>query len=232
MTNDHGVVVVIGGAGYVGSYISKEFSRHGFITVSTSRDILSHPDCVECDIANLVSLQTALDYVDRTVGKISCIVHSASPKIERVRPSRASSDSIREHTEVAIQGTENIVRESIARDIPNIVILTSQAAFSDPNSLSMGAYPAAKKAQEILACALSRSLKPHMTMHTIAPDFLPGGLNSDLPAAVQNAYAMRPGGILNSPQEIAAITASIVLDSNRYGESGSVDHRTGVLTPF
>lgn len=232
MSNSVGVVVVLGGTGYVGSHIAREFSHRGFTAVCTTRDATRHPQCVRCDITDKASLHTALDYIERTFGTITCIVHAASPKIERVKPARSSSDSQKEHTAVAVLGTEHIIREAVAREIGHAVIITSSAAHSDPDSLSMGAYPAAKKAQESLVRELSHELGTNLSIHIIAPGFLPGGLNSDLPTAVQTAYATRPEGTLNSAQEVALLATAIVLDTDQYGISGSVDPVTGTLTPF
>jgi nucleoside-diphosphate-sugar epimerase len=129
---------------------------------------------------------------------------------------------------VAVTATESLFSLAKKYRIPHIILITSAAAFLAPESHLLGAYPKAKRAQEELAARTAHD-ELDIHIHTIAPGFLPGGLNDDLPRIFREHAAKASGG---TAHDVAQTIGEILSPNSRYAESGRIDPHTGILTPF
>ncbi len=220
------VAVVIGGTGYLGDAIVRAFRDGGWDAVAASRSSEDIHDRV--DVTSRDSVRALMEQVRTKRGRIDAVVHAASPRLERVKPGAATSTA---HAEVTVEGTKHAIDEAVAHHVPIVIVVTSEAAASDPERLSMGSYPNAKRAQEELVAASSAE-HPGTLFFTVAPGFLPGGLNSDLPAAIQHAFSKRPDGGTNTREEVARTILAIATDRERYLTSGRVRPVDGTHAPF
>ncbi len=224
------VVVVFGGDGYVGSAAASLFEESGWIALRASRHSVSDTKHITCDITDSASLVEALRATLSMYGRIDACVHAASPALERVPFATTSPASFATHLQTAIVGTMNIAQQGAAVGVHNIVVITSQAM--DAAQSKMGAYPFAKRIQHELCALLASALPAQTRIHTIAPGFLPGGLNTDLPQSVRESFAIRENGDRADVGAIARIILGICEQKPEYMTSGSIDGDTRELTPF
>jgi len=224
------VVIIFGGDGYVGNATAALFEQSGWTTLRASRSAAQDETHITCDIADSASVAAAFQFVNKTFGRIDACVHAASPALERVPFLSASPSSLAAHMKVATLGTMNIAQSAAALGIRNIVIITSQATDATKNK--MGAYPFAKHMQQELCATLAHVLPPQTHIHAVAPGFLPGGLNNDLPQSVREAFSTVHDGSRADAATIARIILDICEQKPEYMTNAAVDGVTRVVTPF
>jgi nucleoside-diphosphate-sugar epimerase len=220
-------VIVFGGTGYVGTSISGLLTERGMHVIRAGRHTPQDAYHLQVDITNHNALEDALAIYSRE-GRVVALVHSASPRVERVRASLASEASRNEHMRVAVTATESLFSLAQKYRIPHVILITSAAAFLAPESHLLGAYPEAKRAQEELAAHTAHT-EHDMRIHTIAPGFLSGGLNDDLPRVFREHAAKASGG---TAHDVAQTIGEILSPNTRFLESGRINPHTGVMTPF
>ena len=224
------VVIIFGGDGYVGSVAASLFEQSGWIVLRASRRAAQDEKHITCDITDSVSVAAAFRFVQDTFGRIDACVHAASPALERVPFISARPESFTAHLKTAVVGTMNIAQCGVAAGVHNMVVITSQAIDATKNK--MGAYPFAKHAQQVLCATLARTLPPQPRIHSIAPGFLPGGLNNDLPQSVREAFSTVDDGSRTDATSIARIILDICEQKPEYMTSAAINGVTGVVTPF
>lgn len=124
-------ILVIGGAGYIGSHVTREFLDHGhsvtvFDNLRTGLRVNLFEDArfVHGDIRNPLSLRSVM-----AEGFDAC-VHMAALKaagISMIQP--------QEYADVNIGGTLNILNQVMATGIPMVIFSSSAAVYGSPRSL-------------------------------------------------------------------------------------------------
>lgn len=230
-SKDKRVVVIFGGNGYVGSATANLFEQTGWTVIKASRSALPDDTHMQCDIGDSTSVANTLSAVAKTNGRIDACIHTASPVLQRVAFIDSSLESFQEHMRIAVDGTMHIAKTAPTFDsLRNIVVITSKA--TDATKLKMGSYPFAKRVQHELCATLADTLPERICIHTIAPGFLPGGLNNDLPKSVREIFAKEEGGKAPEAGDIARIILDICNQKKEYLTSAHIDGKTGIATPF
>lgn len=231
ISNTAPVVIIFGGEGYIGSAAASIFEQSGWIAIKASRKVLHNDTHIAADIGDSASVTIAFNTILQKYGHVDAIVHAASPALERVPFISSGADSFQAHIQTAVLGTMHIVHTALASNtVKNIVVITSQA--TDATSSKMGAYPWVKKMQRELCSSLARMLPERIRIHTIAPGFLPGGLNNDLPKSVQHTFAAQKDGSIADATVIARTIVDICEHKPQYASSGDIDGETSMMTPF
>lgn len=230
-SNTTRVALIFGGDGYVGSAVAQAFEQSGWISVRAGRHTHNDDTHVASDIEDSVSVMLAFNTVMQKYGRVDACIHTASPTLERVPFIASSTDSFRAHVHTAVLGTTHIVNAALASStVKNIVVITSKA--TDATATKMGAYPFAKKMQRELCKTFADRLPDRIHIHAIAPGFLPGGLNDDLPQSVRETYALQKDGSTANAHTIARIIVDICEHKPQYASSGDIDGETNIVTPF
>lgn len=198
-------VLITGANGFLGSHLYKEFQARGWHVIPWTR--------TECDFLNSQSITEAI----RTLAVPEAIVHTAWPKLTRTKLIDTPQAESHKHY-AAAEGSalflSAVGQHMQARGNGTIIGITTKGLDSkDPNV--MGAYLPAKAALRETLRLLSRELSP-VLVHEVAPGFMGGGLNDDLPPRLFEM--MEEKGTLTSPLEVAKQVADLIETSSTESE--------------
>ncbi len=231
------LLVISGGSGYIGAAIVAAFKVRGWtvITLSRTKGEASDEFSMSCDISNEDAVKKAIQQVVERYGKIDACIHAAATSLERVSILEASKRSLEDTMAVAYFGAVYLARAVIAqmRSGGSFIGITSQVVEADvvTNPL-MGGYLPAKYALRGFLRALASAPEAHaLRVHAIAPGFLPGGLNSDLPPIVQRVIAHQ-SGTLASCDALGELAYTIAADPNAYLPGTSIQFPSKIAQPL
>ena len=124
-------ILVIGGAGYIGSHVVREFLDHGYtVTVldnlssGTRRNLFGEAAFVHGDIMHPARLREVM-----SEGFDGC-VHLAA-----LKAAGESMVSPEQYAEMNIAGTINILNAALSAEMPNMIFSSSAAIFGSPQYL-------------------------------------------------------------------------------------------------
>jgi UDP-glucose 4-epimerase len=124
-------ILVIGGAGYIGSHVNRELLDQGYETVvfdnlstGSRANIFSDTRLVEGDILNSADIDGAMDQ------GFDAIIHLAA-----LKNAGASMQDLESYSKNNIVGTINILNSAVKANISNIVFSSSAAVYGEPDYL-------------------------------------------------------------------------------------------------
>jgi NAD(P)-dependent dehydrogenase (short-subunit alcohol dehydrogenase family) len=193
------LALITGGSGYIGEAIMQRFRERGYMPVSLSRQ-------EGIDITDEASVEKAVKTAVAEYGQVYACVHAAASRFERKLLLSITPDSFDAELLVAARGAYLLARSTkphLAKEAAFIGITTEAVEHDEPVSLT-GAYVPAKYALRGVLRMLAAELP---RVYAVAPGFLPGGLNSDIPLAAREMLAKK----YESPtvQEIAALVVEL-----------------------
>ncbi len=198
--NDHKLALVTGGSGYLGSAIVAHFKERNFFPV-----IIEHKNGT--DVTDAYTLHTTIAAAVKKYGPVYACVHAAAAPLERKSLLSISPESFDKSLAVAARGAYLLAKTAAPHFASSAVFvgLTTEAIEPNRSVSPVGAYLPAKYALRGVLRALSAELP--QKVYAVAPGFLPGGLNADLPEAERLRLAQQ----FNSPtpQEVAALVVEL-----------------------
>lgn len=130
-TSEKSRILVIGGAGYIGSHVTREFLDQGYavtvfdnLSLGLRRNLFPDADFVHGDIMQAMQLREVM-----TEGYDGC-VHLAALKAAGESMTRPDA-----YASVNLSGTINILNEMLVAGIPNMIFSSSAAIFGSPRTL-------------------------------------------------------------------------------------------------
>ncbi len=216
------VAVISGGFGYVGFVTAKRLAKAGYTiallykntskeeTSTQMRDLLGGGHrAYKCDLANELDVIGTINQIEVEQGPISVAVHAAGQKPDRKKLFLTTGE------ELQIQLQNNVVAsfnflvqcakklkeqgEGVLIGVTTIGVLVPEA------TKSLGAYIPAKYAVHGMLTMLRDELYPfNVRVYSIAPGFMPKGMNRDIPKAfAQIIEAKSVGKSLAKAEDIA-----------------------------
>jgi NADP-dependent 3-hydroxy acid dehydrogenase YdfG len=198
------IAVVSGATGYVGGAVAMELTKHGIDIIGLSR----------LDLADMQSLEKALKKIENEKGLIDICVHAAWPKPQRQSLLKSSITDAKTQFD-AIDMSFNLISACARRFKEQkrgvIVGITTDAIFSPIQSKNLGAYTIAKNAlQNILAAFREELISSNVSVYSVAPGFMAGGMNADIPKAfIDMEREKTPGKKLLDAQDVAVVVADL-----------------------
>lgn len=195
------VAVITGGFGYVGSVIAKQLSSQGFLVAlvyntadKEKRDRVMGSLIGEGHMDYYSSLQSVTDTeellqkIEKDMGVISVCVHTAGKKPERKKLHLTTVEDLHsqiENTIIASFVFLTACSRLLKQNQKGLLIgITTIGVIVPEATKSLGAYIPAKYAVQGMLTMLKDELAPyHVEVHSIAPGFMSGGMNSDIPQA-------------------------------------------------
>ncbi len=187
-----------GGTGYVGTAVVAMLIKNGFEVVNLGRK--------ECNLADLKNVSIVAEKILKERGAPQVIIHMACPPTTR----KALEDTTEEE-----KATEFTIAVDIARVLGEIFlphmapgssfigITTASLDKAEPEK-NIGAYIPAKAALRSLQKKLAEDWGDKgIHVYDVAPTFLPGGLNKDLPEGVLNLLARQKDGTVPTAESVA-----------------------------
>jgi len=217
--------VISGGSGYVGSAIARQLSADGFKVAllyfgaveSDVEKIIASLNgqghkAYRCDIRDETEVNNAIKKIAEDFGEIDACIHAAESKINRSFLRELSGSQFRRQFEAGVFGGFNFMKAcaSYMKKSGGVIIgITSSSAKSGSVYGKMGAYVTAKYALSGLLRALAKELaSDNIWVHEVAPGFLRGGLNKDLPAEISEFLSKKnDSGYPSSVENVAKMVA-------------------------
>lgn len=172
------VVVISGGSGYLGSFISHLLREQGFTVLVLDRKTV--------DVTDTKEIRLAAKKIKAKYGSVETVIHAASARLIRQPILTQSRKDFEAQFSVNVLGAFNLFKyfcPIISRG-GAIIGITSKSIDTEKYSPS-GSYVPAKYALRGLLNILKRELSEQsIRVYEIAPAFMPGGLNSDIPKKV------------------------------------------------
>ncbi len=130
-TSDKPGILVIGGAGYIGSHVTREFLDQGYhvtvfdnLSLGLRRNLFPDAEFVHGDIMQAMQLREVM-----SEGFDGC-VHLAALKAAGESMTRPDA-----YAGTNLSGTINILNEMLAAGVPNMIFSSSAAIFGSPQKL-------------------------------------------------------------------------------------------------
>lgn len=226
MTNhDIKVAVISGGTGYLGSSITQALINSNFIVVVINRnkkenttDFINNQSVqwFGADITNYQAVEQIAKKVKDQFGVVSTIIHAASAPLIRRPMLEQSLDDFEWQFKINVIGAFNLFKYFCPIIIPGgtVIGITSKSIDAGITSLPSGSYIPAKYALRGLLRVLSNELKDQAVgVYGVAPAFMPGGLNRDLPDPIKELLKKKskPQDI-TTPEEVAETVLRLIND--------------------
>ncbi len=208
------IAVISGGAGYLGSAIARKLSDRGFVVV-----------IISIDITNTAEVEKIAKEIKNQFGKISTIIHAASAPLVRKPILAESREEFESQLSVNVIGAFNLFKFFCPMVVSGgaVIGITSQAINGGATHSPRGSYIPAKCALRGLLRVLSQELREQsIRVYGVAPAFMPGGLNRDIPkAAIEFIKKKSSPEEITSPKEVVDTILDIIND-----KSGSMNGKS------
>lgn len=193
------LALITGGRGYIGSAIALRFAQRGYVPVALSR-------ALGIDVTDEGSLEDAVARAVSEHGPIYACVHAAAAPLERKPLLTVDPRSFDAALATAARGAYLLARAARPHLAPTAAFIgiTTEAIESGEPAAGSGAYIAAKYALRGVLRSLAAELP---RVYAVAPGFLPGGLNSDIPQAAREMLARKYNS--PTPEDIAALIVEL-----------------------
>ncbi len=228
MTTNKPLAIVTGGSGFLGNAISIELINTGWHVISLSRNASQNKDIGSyiCDITKEMEVQGAAKNILEKYKEIKAIIHASAPALIRKPILEISAASFEKDIQTTVLGAffvaQNFIPHMSKRSA--FIGITTEAierSVEKTSPKNLGSYISTKHALRGLLQSLSRETDPEKTrIYGVAPGFLPGGLNRDLPKNVLDFLSTKNGS--NVDKTIKVISA-ICIDPQAYRSGISID---------
>jgi len=194
------VVVLSGGTGYLGNAISTKLAQNDFIVVAIGMEL---PDTGAnknvnvltriADVSDPDAVKEIAREVQEKFGVIFAAIHAASAPLSRRPVLSLSDEEFKLQFLVNVFGAFNFFKSfcAILKEEGAAIGITSSVIFPGDKFPKSGSYTAAKYGLQGLLNSLSA--EELFRIYSVAPSFMPGGLNDDLPAAFRDIIVNKSG---------------------------------------
>ena len=230
------LAIITGGSGYVGTAITAALAAKGWSVVSLSRTSrpLEGATTYECDVTREEKVRDAVKKIVETHGTIRACIHAAASPLERKSLLAVSDSSFKASFATSVDGAFFLAKAAAPHIEESGVFigLTTEALEPGRPLPPMGAYAPVKYALRGLLRVLASELGPKgVRVNAVAPGFLPGGLNSDLPKAALDFLAKK------TPRNatvgaLALLIATLCTDPAAFPSGTSVSFPSQTVTPL
>src|SRR3989344_1208165 len=221
------VAIISGGSGLVGSAIAHKLAEDGYAVALLCHKAVGKAETIirnlpgknhaafACDITKEEETRTILEDIAR-VGVIKVCVHSAASPLERKRVLDLSLESFRMEFDVNVFGGFNLFQTAVPymdKEGGILMGITTAALESSHAVGKMGGYIPAKSALRGLLAVLAKELSlSNIRVFAVAPGFIPGGINADLPEHVFKFIREKNISKLESPEDVAGAVSFLCSD--------------------
>lgn len=222
----------------MGSIIARKLADNGFIVVAITKTAKAAADIIKnefvhyiiADITNTEAIEKTAEEVKNRFGQVSAIIHAASAPLVRKPVLAQSRENFESQLSVNVSGAFNLFKFFCPLALPGsaLIGITSQAISSGAAHSPSGSYIPAKYALRGLLQVLSKELNKEHRVYAVAPAFMPGGLNRDIPkAAVEFIKKKSSPEEITGPEEVAEVIFNLINDeaANMSGKSIAVPGR-------
>jgi beta-ketoacyl ACP reductase len=235
MQQNKRLAIISGGTGYLGSAVALELIRNNWHVVSLARNSAGDYEVLECDITDGASVQRAVEQITQKHGPIHACIHTAAAPLTRKPALSLSEEEFRADIETSVYGAFFLYKHAV-KHIPHggvFVGITTAGIEAKPPVANMGAYIPAKSALRGLLRTLSQELLDQgIRVNAVAPDFLPGGLNSDLPKAVLDFIDKKSNPEGETLLKVVQTIRKLCIEPSAFASGTSIRLPAGDVSPL
>ena len=226
----------------MGSVIARKLAGNGFIVIAITKTNKTGVDVIKnkfihyivADITDTKSVKKIVKEVQNRFGKISAIIHAASAPLVRKPILAESREDFESQLLVNVTGAFNLFKFfcPIVLSGGAIIGIISKAADTGAAHSPSGSYVPSKYALRGLLRVLSSELKEQSIMICgVAPAFMPGGLNRDIPKKIIEFIKKKslPEAITR-PEEVAETILNLINDENKIMNGKSITVPGRIIT--
>ena len=219
--------LITGGSGYVGTAVAQAFIADGYDVVNLGRSpsALSQMKTTICNLADQKQTVDVAEKILEEHGAPEIIVHMACPPTTRTSLEDTPAEAVSNELAIAVGAARALAATFLPQMKENsafIGITTASLQKQIPEN-NIGAYIPAKKALRELLRALHEQWEERgMRVYAVAPVFLPGGLNKDLPEGVRSILARQKDGSSSSAEDVARLILKLA-SSAAYQPGSSIE---------
>jgi len=225
----------------LGSAISRKLADNGFtvvaITKTNKADVIENESIryIAADVTDAESVEKIAEEIKNRFGKVFAVIHAASTPLVRKPLLSESLKDFESQLSVNVAGAFNLFKFfcPIILSRGAIIGITSQAINGEAAQSPSGSYIPAKYALRGLLRVLSKELKDHKSIRVygVAPAFMPGGLNRDIPkAALEFIKTKSLPEEITSPEEVAETILDLINDKNKIMDGKSINVPGRIIT--
>jgi len=239
------IAVISGSTGYAGSSIARKLASDGMriamlyhrASQKAVEGLLaglpgSGHDAYRCDIEDEAQVVNTLKSIESDLGDIYACVHAAGEQPKRKQLLLSSVEDLRDQFRLNVFGSFNFLSACALRLKEHgrgvMIGITTAGVVVPSAARSLGAYIPAKYALQGLLAVLKEELKPYgIRVYSVAPGFMHGGMNSDIPKAFADMVREKsPTKTLITADDIADKISFLCSD-----EAANVADLTFLLAP-
>lgn len=212
------MIIIAGGAGYLGSSISNLLADHGFIvSVITRKARQSENPLIHYfigDVTDIMSMEKIVQEISDKFGRAVALISCVSGSLVRKPILSLSKKEFEDQFDINVVGSFNFFKSFCPIIIPGgfIIGITSMYVIPGTQYPVSGSYIPAKYALRGLLRLLSKELSNlAVKVYAIAPAFMVGGLSSDLPdKLLQIIKKKSTPDEMTTPDEVARVVLSVI----------------------
>ena len=197
--------LITGGTGYVGTAVANMLRVHEFEVINISRSM--------CNLTDPVSLTHIVEELLKNWGAPDVIIHMACPPTTR-KALEDVSDKERTQEFAITVGVAEILANTFLPHMKtgsSFIGITTASLDKETPEKNIGAYIPAKAALRKLLKKLQIEWEGKgVHVYEVAPTFLPGGLNKDLPEGVRNLLARQKDGTVPTAESVAKTIETLI----------------------
>ncbi|MBF0161765.1 MAG: beta-ketoacyl-ACP reductase [Magnetococcales bacterium] len=240
------VALVTGGAGGIGTEISRKLAQEGYRVVVTCAPVFECPNLeewkrlrkeegmdipvYEADVADFESCKAAVEQIEREVGPVEILVNCAGitrdSTLKRMTPQQWN-EVIDTNLNSVFNMTKQVFTGMTDRGYGRIVNISSingrKGQFGQAN------YSAAKAGMHGFTMAIAQEgVSKGVTVNTISPGYIGTEMVKKIPEEVlKKIVAQIPVGRLGKPEEIARVVAFLVHEESAFITGANIDINGG-----
>lgn len=224
------VAIITGGTGYIGSEIAKVLSENGMRIaviynsssdekVRATLDTLHGDDhkAYRCDLKGVSNIEDVISKIESDLGKIYAFIHSAGEKPKRKLLHVSTTEDMEEQIQGNLLTSFNFVTAAAKKlkveKTGVLIAITTIGVVLPTETKSLGTYIPIKYAIQGMMTMLKEEMSVYgVSVYSIAPGFMEGGMNSSIPKAfVQMVKEKSKMKKITSAHEIADVTLKLCL---------------------
>lgn len=220
---DTKAVVLTGGTGYLGSALAQALVNHGYVPIVLSRGEARAPitgaSYITADLSSAESLQHAAEVVQGRYTSVAALLHAAAAPLMRKPLLTLSTAQVTDQFAPQTFGAFNFFKAFVplVKTGGHLIGITTTAIEPGAPYAPRGAYIPAKSALRGMLRTLTSECQD-LSVCALAPAFMPGGLNGDMPEAVIELLTKKSAPEdVTTPEEVAKTVLAILAGELQVG---------------
>ena len=228
------LAVISGGTGYIGSAIVAELRKNGWQAIALSQDAVPTNEVYTCDVTNEKEVHECIADIVDTYGPLSALIHAASPSLERIPLLSVSTVSFDAALNTNVRAAFLLAKEAIPHMQKGAAFIGITTHAIEPGTLQPhGAYIPAKYAlRGFLRALAAETGESGIRVYAVAPGFLPGGLNKDIPQPIQDFLANKSGTNRESHRELSILVRKLCVGDAEFSLGSSIAFPSLTMSPL